>query len=164
MASSSAARQAVGATARVAGKGKKSAFRQKKFIIGGIIILLAIGSLIFYAMMGTTQYYMTVAELKKSAATLAPAEQVRVSGVVADGSIQSDPANNTIRFQVYDRNGDPNVTMNVEYKGVVPDTFKPGGDAIMEGVYSTGNNGELFTATSLMAKCPSKYEPASSGQ
>lgn len=153
MVSSDAAQQAVTANVRVGGKSKKAIFRQKKFIIGGVVILLAIAYLVFSAMQGATMYYLTVAELKAKEATLAPAEQVRVGGIVVDGTIQSDQKAMFTRFEIQDKGGSDNLV--VEYKGVVPDAFKPGGDAIVTGVYSNG----VFKANELLAKCPSKYVP-----
>ena len=45
--------------------------------------------------------------------------------------------------------------MFVDYKGVVPDTFKDGAEVIVEGsVLSDGS----FKARVLMTKCPSKYQ------
>jgi len=46
--------------------------------------------------------------------------------------------------------------VQVVYKGVMPDTLRPGRDVIMEGSYSAKDG---FLATSLSTQCPSKYQP-----
>ena len=51
--------------------------------------------------------------------------------------------------------GDEKGTLDVDYRGVVPDSFKPGGEVIVEGKY---NKDGKFLATAIMPKCASKYE------
>jgi cytochrome c-type biogenesis protein CcmE len=45
----------------------------------------------------------------------------------------------------------------VAYSGVVPDIFKDGRQVVVEG--ALGRDG-TFEATTLLAKCPTKYTPA----
>jgi cytochrome c-type biogenesis protein CcmE len=49
---------------------------------------------------------------------------------------------------------DEKASIAVDYEGVVPDSFKPGGEIIVEGTY-TGDG--KFKATTIMPKCASKY-------
>ena len=44
----------------------------------------------------------------------------------------------------------------VVYQGIIPDTFKDDSEVVVEGAYDSSE--ELFHATVLLAKCPSKYE------
>jgi cytochrome c-type biogenesis protein CcmE len=44
----------------------------------------------------------------------------------------------------------------VDYSGAVPDTFKPGVEVIVEGGMQP--EAGVFKASTLMTKCPSKYE------
>jgi cytochrome c-type biogenesis protein CcmE len=46
-------------------------------------------------------------------------------------------------------------SLQVDYQGVVPDSFKPGNEVIVEGKYTAEG---LFRATTIMPTCPSKYE------
>jgi cytochrome c-type biogenesis protein CcmE len=50
----------------------------------------------------------------------------------------------------------PSITMRASYQGVMPDAFKEDVEVILEGTYSQYDN--MFNATILLAKCPSKYE------
>jgi cytochrome c-type biogenesis protein CcmE len=51
--------------------------------------------------------------------------------------------------------------MDADYNGIVPDTFKdtPGevSEVVLQGTLAPDGS---FHATSIMAKCPSKYEPS----
>ena len=48
------------------------------------------------------------------------------------------------------------IELHAEYGGVVPDVFKPGIQVVVEGHLTNG----LFKASSLLAKCPSKFQSA----
>jgi cytochrome c-type biogenesis protein CcmE len=51
---------------------------------------------------------------------------------------------------------DGSKSLPVTYKGTVPDTFKPGIDVLIEGRLDKDG---IFRATTILTKCPSKYEP-----
>ncbi|MBI2954551.1 MAG: cytochrome c maturation protein CcmE [Chloroflexi bacterium] len=134
---------------------RKSATGQKKVVIGSAVILLALVYLVYSSMQGTTMYYLTVGELlDREEAT--NTQQVRVAGKVQIGSIVRDDKNMTVRFVALD-DKDPARTLNVVYKGVIPDTFKDDVEAIVEGKLTPEG---VFQANVLLAKCPSKYEAA----
>ncbi len=77
-------------------------------------------------------------------------KSVRVSGQVADDSIKRDGI--TLRFTLVEAQ----TSLPVTYQGVVPDTFKPGSDVVIEGRL---NSAGIFEASTILTKCPSKYEP-----
>ena len=124
-----------------------------KFLVAGGLILGAISYLMFSGMNDTMVYYYTVPE------TLAKAEQVkgrgiRVSGYVFPGSITREPGRSRVQFLVCDDRRSQQIP--VVYEGIIPDTFKDEAEVVVEGVYSSGE--DLFRASVLLAKCPSKYE------
>lgn len=139
-------------------------------LVVGVMVYLLIG-----ATKSTKVYYMRPSEML-SKAKKAPAEtygqRLRVGGLVVDKSISGSSARNQVSFRVAEERGDyktklimvsmaetkPTDSFDVEYKGIVPDTFKAGGMAIVEGKLQ--KNG-VFKADRLMAKCPSKYEGVS---
>ena len=123
-----------------------------KFIIG-IIVALPILAHIGYAIAVSpaANYYITVDEYTARAS--AGSSSARVGGLVVPGTIQWDNATRTMHFQVA---GD-NAKIDVVYRGMVPDSFRDGVTAIVEG--SRGPNG-TFTATSVTVKCPHQYLPA----
>ena len=121
-----------------------------KFSIGGLIIILVIGYLAFSGMKGSMLYYVTPTELLNKG-DQAYAQGVRLSGLVENGSIERNDVNLNLNFRIRD---DRNVIF-VRYTGIVPDTFKAGAEVVVEGKLKKEG---FFEATTLLAKCPSKYE------
>jgi len=52
------------------------------------------------------------------------------------------------------RPADSSARMTVDYRGTLPDIFKPGIQVVVEG--RTGGDG-VFHARTLLAKCPSRF-------
>jgi cytochrome c-type biogenesis protein CcmE len=77
---------------------------------------------------------------------------VRVSGTVVPGSIKKD-LDGSLEFKITD----DKQSINVKYKGIIPDIFRDGVQAVVEGSYTPES---VFQAKVLLAKCPTKYEPA----
>jgi cytochrome c-type biogenesis protein CcmE len=125
--------------------------KRKRFFIGGLIVFLSVGYLGYTGFMNAATYYYTVGELLQQGNSIY-GENVRVNGNVATGSLEQEA--HILRFTILDAEG--GASLPVVYQGVVPDTFKAGGDAIVEGYL---NSDGIFQANMLMAKCPSRYEP-----
>ncbi len=127
---------------------------KKKFIIGGIILFLAIGYLGWLGFVNSATYYYEVGEfLGKS--ELYQGQSVRVNGTVVPGSIQQAEGG-SISFAIRDTKVS-STTMTVVYTGAVPDTLQEDNDVVVEGKYTEEG---IFEATALLTKCASKYEPA----
>jgi cytochrome c-type biogenesis protein CcmE len=94
---------------------------------------------------------MTVPELKSC--TICTTQSVRVAGFVQRGSIVQNPSTQTVNFVI----ADGSQSLAVTYSGVVPDIFGPGIEVVVEGHYA--GHGP-FTAQTLLAKCPSKFQAA----
>ncbi len=107
---------------------------------------------VYAATQSGSEYFVTTSELTAMGAK-AIDQPTKLGGRVVEGSVQRDKGANTIAFSVTDGNQ----TLPISYKGVVPDSFQEGVDVIVEG--KLGADGG-FQATSLMAKCASKYVPA----
>jgi len=130
-------------------KGASGGIRQYRLLIGIVVIFLALGYLIFSSIKDTTVYYLTVSELQAQSEGLT-GERVRVAGNVATGSLHRDVATSSVRFVVYDEGGQ----VQVVHKGMVPDIFGEHVEVVVEGVYT----GDEFHSTTLLAKCPSRFE------
>lgn len=130
--------------------GRKSR-NQAKFLIAALIIVSAVGYMIYAAVQSGSEYYTTATELK-SMGDKAIGQQMKLGGRVVDGSVQWDKGSNTVAFAL----ADEKQSVPVVYTGVVPDTFAPNVDVIVEG--KLGTNGS-FQASTMLAKCASKYEP-----
>ncbi|MBI4228149.1 MAG: cytochrome c maturation protein CcmE [Deltaproteobacteria bacterium] len=124
-----------------------------KFIVAIIVIALAIAYLVYGGVKDTMVYYLTVQELKDRVPSVYK-EKVRVSGTVVPGSIRNEIDGN-LEFKIA-HGGE---TIDVKYKGIVPDIFKDGVEAVVEGQYTPDN---IFHASLLLAKCPTKYESTDS--
>jgi cytochrome c-type biogenesis protein CcmE len=120
-----------------------------KIIIGAIVLLPVLAHLTYAAANSTfANYYITVDEFAaRSAAT-----PVRVGGQIVPGTIQWDNATQTMRFQLA---GD-SAKLDVVYRGAVPDSFRDGLTAIVEGTRGAGGS---FIADSLQIRCPHQYLP-----
>lgn len=127
--------------------------KNKKFIIGGIIILIAAVVLgyVGFMVMGKN-YYVNVGEFLNQETTLA-GQTVRVSGIV-----QPDAAKVGLTWNFTLKDASSNATLAVTYSGVVPDTFKVGQQIVVEGKYDSAKG--VFEGTSIIVKCASKYQPA----
>lgn len=114
-------------------------------IIGGLLYL---GSTVFKS---SLQYYVTVDEFLASPDTY-HGKVLKVAGKVKDDSIQKTTGETLVyEFVIIGANGE----LPVRYVGLVPDTFKSGGDVVATG--KMGPDGK-FQAHHILAKCASKYE------
>jgi len=121
-----------------------------KPIIISAVVLLVIGYLIYTGLRDTMVFYLTVSEvLAKSPEELTDSQ--KVGGLVTAGSVQWDPKTLKLSFKLEDQQAN----LIVNYSGVVPDSFKPGTEVIVEGTYRGDGS---FWATAIMPKCASKYE------
>lgn len=133
------------ATAHGAGSGNRL-----KFLIGGGLIVITIGYLIFTATQSTASYFLTVEELYAKGAQFYD-RNVRVSGRVTEDSVDFDARELMLRFQVAGQSGQ---ILPVVFNGPRPDQLRPDAEAILEGRF----DGRQFNAQSILLKCPSKYE------
>ncbi len=124
-----------------------------KFIVAIIVIGVAISYLVYGGVNDTMVYYLTVQELKDRVSSVYK-QKVRVSGKVVPGSIRND-IDGSLEFTI----ADGEETVDVTYKGIVPDIFKDDVEAVVEGSYTPDN---VFVASLLLAKCPTKYESTDS--
>lgn len=120
----------------------------KKFIIGGVIVAIAIVALGYAAFMGGSTYYYEVGEYLDKGAAVAN-ETTRVSGEVSSDLTTEDFA---IRFSLLDMTGRA-ASLPVFYKGTVPNSFEVGRQAVVEGKLGEGG---IFQATNIIVKCASK--------
>ena len=129
---------------------ERAANKKTKFIMGGVIIALAIVYLIYNGIQSNAAYFLSVDELYAKGAAIEN-RTVRVSGMVDADTIDF---NNRDLILAFDITSDTGERMRVVFNGPQPDQMREGAEAILEGKY----DGEFFTAKSLMLKCPSRYE------
>ena len=127
--------------------------KHKRYIIGGLIVCLALGYLVYVLLGSSMMYYSTVSELKESRESVY-GQMVRVNGEVVPGSIESNTENPVLTFTI----SDGEESLEVVYEGLtgdVPDAFGDQTQVVLEGKIDST---EIFHASSILTKCPSKYE------
>ena len=139
-------------SASKAGPRRPHLLKRRKVLFAGVVVAVAIGFLVYMLVSQFTTYYLTVSEFVEKGDSLY-GKQIRVAGQVVPESVDRDAENFTLSFTL----ADGEASLPVDYKGVVPDTFKAGSDLVLEGKCDAQG---VFQATDLIAKCPSKYEPA----
>ena len=143
-----------GAEREVAGK-HRSIFRRKRVLVAGVLLLAAIAFLGYRGFQQSATYYMNVDEFAAKSDAYSD-KNVRINGIVATGSWQSEQKTFTQKFILTEKEQSQTpVSLPVVYQGAVPDAFKEGADVVVEGKYSSGT----FWASNILTKCPSKYEP-----
>lgn len=118
------------------------------FLLAGLVILAAVGYLIYANTSANAAYDMTVTQLTRCTGCMNQA--VRVEGTVQQGSIQRNDATQQLAFVI----SDGYAHIAVAYTGVVPDIFNNGIQVVVEGHY---NGHGAFQAQTLLTKCPSKF-------
>ena len=117
-----------------------------RWAVLGVVVASCVGYLVYSASGGAAEYYLTVSELRSRQ----PATQdVRVAGVVQN-DIQRSDGGLHVQFTEKDRTA----SVLVDYKGTLPDIFKPGITVVAEG--KLGADG-VFHARTVLAKCPSRF-------
>jgi cytochrome c-type biogenesis protein CcmE len=126
---------------------------RSKFLIGGLLVLGTSGVLMASSAKQTAQYFLTPTELagKIDANPRFVSTGVKVGAAVVKGSIERSPDGRSVRFKMTDTT----TTYTVSYRGVIPDTFSDEATVVVEGRLDAEG---VFQATTLLAKCASRYE------
>jgi cytochrome c-type biogenesis protein CcmE len=130
--------------------------KRLRFVIAGLLMVAALAYMIYSAVAANSEYYLTVSEAYAMGEE-ARKSQIKVGGTVVAGSIAWDRGSSTVKFNIVD---EVNASMPVSYSGIVPDAFQPGAEVILSGMLLEDGS---FAATTLLAKCASKYEPVVPG-
>ncbi len=133
----------------------------------GIAVAIILGTIGWLAWSGygaNKSYYVTIAELG-GMGDKAYHSNLRVEGFVQPGSIEQNGTHVDFVLNEYESHSPKAAAghqLKVSYKGAEPppDTFKDDAQALADGTY--GRDG-VFHATTLQAKCASKYAPQQPG-
>ena len=112
------------------------------------IVAGCVGYLVYSATGTQAEYYRTVAEVKGNPG----GADSRVLGTVQNDVQRLDGG-----LEVHFTAAQEGVDMPVDFKGQLPDIFRPGIQVVVEG--RMGADG-VFHARTLLAKCPSRFTPA----
>ncbi|ANQ87091.1 cytochrome c maturation protein CcmE [Azoarcus olearius] len=126
--------------------------RNKRLMLvgGGIALLVAAAALVLSAFQQNLVFFHTPSEVAEGKAPVG--KTFRVGGMVETGSIQRDADGVTVRFVITDTAK----VIPVSYRGSLPDLFKEGKGAVVQG--TLGADGQ-FRATEVLAKHDENYMP-----
>jgi cytochrome c-type biogenesis protein CcmE len=131
--------------------------RKAKFIAGGLVIVAALGYLVYAGVSQSSVYFVTPGELQ--AAPVA-GKAYRLGGMVQPGTLKWQPKSLDLTFVL----SDGQASVPVRHKGAPPDLFAEGRGAVVEGTWSGDG---YFKASLIMAKHSEEYkaphEPSQSG-
>jgi len=123
-----------------------------KFLVGSAIIVVTLCALAYVGFTQSKTYYHTISEVSTLQGS-ALHQRMRVSGDVQNGSIQH--LTGRVDFVLTEQGKD--LTVSYVGRDPLPDTFKDGAQALVEGKMMPDNR---FVAEQVQAKCASKYEAA----
>lgn len=126
---------------------------QTKFVLGAVMIFASVGYLMATGIKDTGMYFLTPSELAVRVNDDRSFHDVgiKMGARVVRGSIERNVETQTITFEITDGNQAYPVT----YRGLAPDTFTDEVEVVVEGRL---NRSGTFEATTLLAKCGSRYE------
>ena len=126
----------------------KPRHKRAAIIVGALIAIGLAAVLILNALNSNIALYVTPSEV---AAGKSPAGQAfRIGGMVKDGSVKRDGL--TVHFVITDMVKD----IPVAYTGILPDLFKEGKGAVIQGRLNPGGQ---FVASEVLAKHDENYMP-----
>ncbi len=120
-----------------------------KMLIVGLVLVASVSYLAVAGVKSGWVYYMHVDDFVLDDSY--QHRRVRLYGLVDEDKVEVQPAMLTASF---DLRGTSN-SVPVHFEGVVPDTFKPGCEVMVEGKLDEVG---VFQADTLMTKCASKYQ------
>src|SRR5215208_6142855 len=125
-------------------KGKK----RGAIVVGGLAAIGIAAALVLNALNSNIALFVTPSDV--AAGKVPKGQAFRIGGMVKDGSLKRD--NLTVHFVVTDMVKE----IPVSYTGILPDLFKEGKGAVVQGRLGPDGN---FTASEVLAKHDENYMP-----
>ncbi len=126
-------------------------FQRLLLIFLTLVILLSAVLLILYNTRENVSYFYTPSEINKSDMIIN--KIIRIGGFVENDSFKKI-SSSSFKFRITDEKASIIVTFN----GILPDLFREGQGAVIEGFFSKD---DVFEATNVFAKHDENYMPAS---
>ena len=114
----------------------------------GCVLAIALG-LVLYAMNDTIVFFNSPADIQ--AKNVRPGTRFRLGGLVKEGTVRRN-SDQQVTFVVMDAEG----SIEVSYKGLLPDLFREGQGIVAEGVLESPS---VFRADTVLAKHDENYMP-----
>ncbi|MBM3542720.1 MAG: cytochrome c maturation protein CcmE [Alphaproteobacteria bacterium] len=124
--------------------------RRLYLALAALVLLAGAAALALTALERNIVFFVTPTELAERPGK--PGQQVRLGGLVANGSVKREQRSARVDFAVTDGAG----AINVVYEGILPDLFREGQGVVVEG--AMGPDG-VFLAKRVLAKHDETYMP-----
>jgi cytochrome c-type biogenesis protein CcmE len=129
------------------------------------VLVAAFSGLMWTTLSEGSEYYKHVDEVMEDPSAW-EGKRMQIHGFVVPGSIMRKPDTFEYRFQLHNKGH----VVDASFTGIVPDTFKDESEVVLKGKLTniTNPHGQVVRGfetapDGIMAKCPSKYDPATSG-
>ena len=126
-------------------------FQRLLLILLTLIIIFGAVLLILYNTRQNISYFYTPSEIDKSDIIIN--KTIRIGGFVENDSFNKI-SSSSFKFKITDEKA----SILVTYNGILPDLFREGQGAVIEGTF---DNNDIFNAKSVFAKHDENYMPAS---
>ena len=126
-------------------------FQRLLLILLTLVIILSAVLLILYNTRENISYFYTPSEIDKSEITID--KTIRIGGFVENGSFNKI-SSSSFKFRITDEKA----SILVAFNGILPDLFREGQGAVIEGAFV---DSDIFNATNVFAKHDENYMPAS---
>ena len=149
-ASGQAAGGPVGASAKV------NTATALKIVASVVAVVGAVSGLFYFSAAPGMEYYKYVDEVTSKRDEMR-GKRLKVHGYVVEGSIFKKKDSLDYKFKLETRPPRAPAVIEAEYRGLVPDNFKPGAEVVAKGTLAEGDK-LMVVKDGIDAKCPSKYE------
>ena len=126
-------------------------FQRLLFILLTLVIILSAVLLILYNTRENVSYFYTPSEIDKSDIIIN--KIIRIGCFIENNSFNKI-SSSSFKFKITDEKA----SILVTFKGILPDLFREGQGAVIEGAFVDKN---IFNATNVFAKHDENYMPAS---
>ena len=126
-------------------------FQRLLLILLTLAIILSAVLLILYNTRENVSYFYTPSEIVKSDIIIN--NVIRIGGFVEKNSFNKI-SSSSFKFRITDEKA----SILITYNGILPDLFREGQGAVIEGAFV---NNDVFNATNVFAKHDENYMPAS---
>jgi len=126
--------------------------KHQRLVLVAIAVVALIGAAILaaWALRNQASYFFVPSDI--AADPPAPGQEIRLGGMVEEGSLRTRADGVTIDFVV----GDGEASVPVTFAGIVPDLFVEGSGVVAEGAMRSDGT---FVASNLLAKHDENYMP-----
>ena len=124
--------------------------KRLSYFLISTIVLLVVGKFVYNSLQGNTVYFFSPTDLSNLSEK--PNGLIRVGGLVKKNSIKEKQKNASYTFTITDLKNDT----YVEYEGLLPNLFKEGKGAVIEGVLK---DKKFLLAQKILAKHDENYMP-----